>query len=79
MIPVMVTFAFSIPAVFTGAMLTENIFAWNGMGQYMVSTINKNDIHGAVAVAAFSSVMTAIGAVLSDLAVVWLDPRVRGS
>ncbi|MDR2974981.1 MAG: ABC transporter permease [Propionibacteriaceae bacterium] len=79
MIPVMVTFAFSIPAVFTGAMLSENIFAWNGMGQYMVQTILKNDINGAVAVAAFSSLMTAIGAVLSDLCVVWLDPRVRVS
>jgi peptide/nickel transport system permease protein len=77
MIPVMVSFAFSIPGIFTGAMLSENIFAWNGMGRYMVTTIYGNDIHGAVAVAAFSSLMVAIGAVLSDLAVVWLDPRVR--
>jgi peptide/nickel transport system permease protein len=79
MIPVMVTLAFSLPGIFTGAVITETIFAWKGMGQYLVETITKNDIHGAVAVAAFSAVMTAFGAVLSDIFVVWLDPRVRVS
>jgi peptide/nickel transport system permease protein len=79
MIPVMVQFAYSLPAVFTGAALTETIFAWNGMGRYLVDTINKNDIHGAVAVAAFAYVVTAVGAMLSDLFVVFLDPRVRVS
>jgi peptide/nickel transport system permease protein len=79
LIPVMVQFAYSLPAVFTGAVLTESIFAWNGMGRYLVETIGGNDVHGAVAVAAFGSLMTAVGAVLSDLFVVWLDPRVRVS
>jgi peptide/nickel transport system permease protein len=79
MIPVMVTLAFSLPGIFTGAVITESIFAWKGMGQYLVQTISKNDVHGAVAVAAFSAVMTAFGAVLSDIFVVWLDPRVRVS
>ncbi|MCL1840205.1 MAG: ABC transporter permease [Propionibacteriaceae bacterium] len=79
MIPVMVSLAFSIPGIFTGAVLTESIFAWNGMGNYLVSTIGNNDINGATAVAAFAALMTAIGAVLSDIFVVWLDPRVRVS
>ncbi len=63
----------------TGAVLTESIFGWNGMGKYFTQTIATNDIHGVVAVAAFGAVMTAIGAVLSDIAVVILDPRVRVS
>jgi peptide/nickel transport system permease protein len=49
------------------------------MGQYFIQTIGKNDIHGAVAVAAFGALMTAIGAMLADIAVVALDPRVRVS
>jgi peptide/nickel transport system permease protein len=69
--------AFTVPALFTGAVLTETIFAWEGMGRYFVTTISKNDVHGAVAVAAFGALMTAIGAILADLAVVVLDPRVR--
>ncbi|MGH3779254.1 MAG: ABC transporter permease subunit [Pseudonocardiaceae bacterium] len=55
------------------------MFAWQGMGQYFTQTISKNDIHGAVAVAAFGALMTAIGAILADIAVVALDPRVRVS
>jgi peptide/nickel transport system permease protein len=79
MIPVVTSIAFTIPAIFTGAVITETIFAWQGMGQYFTQTISKNDVHGAVAVAAFGAAMTAIGAILADIAVVALDPRVRVS
>ncbi len=77
LIPVVTSIAFTIPALFTGAVITETIFAWQGMGQYFTQTISKNDVHGAVAVAAFGAAMTAIGAILADIAVVALDPRVR--
>jgi peptide/nickel transport system permease protein len=77
LIPVATSIAFAIPALFTGAVITETIFGWQGMGQYFVTTISKNDVHGAVAVAAFGALMTAVGAILADIAVVALDPRVR--
>lgn len=76
-IPVAVGVAFAVPAVFTGAVITETIFAWEGMGRYFVTSINTNDIYGAVAVAAFGALATAIGAILADVVVVYLDPRVR--
>ncbi|MEN0023953.1 ABC transporter permease [Microbacterium sp. LS_15] len=79
LIPVATQLAFTIPTVFTGAILTETIFGWNGMGKYFVDTIGKNDVHGVVAIAAFGAVLTAIGAILADIAVVVLDPRVRVS
>lgn len=79
LIPVATQVAFSIPSIFTGGILTETIFAWQGMGRYFLTTINGNDIHGVVAVAAFGAVLTAIGALLADIAVVVLDPRVRVS
>lgn len=78
-IPVATTVAFQIPGIFTGAVITETIFAWEGMGRYFTSTIANNDIHGAVATAAFAALLTAIGAVLSDVAIAALDPRVRVS
>lgn len=77
LIPVATSIAFAIPALFTGAVITETIFAWQGMGKYFIDTITKNDVHGAVAVAAFGAAMTAVGAMLADVAVVALDPRVR--
>ena len=71
LIPVATSVAFSVPGIFTGAVMTERIFAWQGMGQYF--------IHGVVVVAAFGAAMTAVSAILADLIVVALDPRVRVS
>ncbi|WP_230206436.1 ABC transporter permease [Microbacterium gorillae] len=79
LIPVVTSVAFSIPGMFTGAVLTETVFQWEGMGRYFITTIAKNDIHGVVAIAAFGALMTAIGAILADIAVVAIDPRVRVS
>uniref|UniRef100_A0AAU3GSR4 ABC transporter permease n=1 Tax=Streptomyces sp. NBC_01401 TaxID=2903854 RepID=A0AAU3GSR4_9ACTN len=79
LIPTATSVAFSIPAIFTGAVITETVFGWNGMGQYFIQTINKNDVHGAVATAAFAAALTAIGAILADIATALLDPRVRVS
>ncbi|OKL50244.1 ABC transporter permease [Boudabousia marimammalium] len=78
-IPVATQVAFSVPGIFAGAILTETIFGWNGMGKYAIQTLAKNDVHGLVASAAFGALMTAIGAILADIAVVALDPRVRVS
>ncbi|WP_130866506.1 ABC transporter permease [Acidipropionibacterium timonense] len=77
LIPTATSVAFSIPAIFTGAVLTESIFGWHGMGEYFSVTLNRNDVHGVVAVAAFGALMTAIGAILADIATAFLDPRVR--
>ena len=79
LIPVATSVAFSVPGIFTGAVMTERIFAWQGMGQYFTQTIARNDVHGVVVVAAFGAAMTAVSAILADLIVVALDPRVRVS
>jgi len=79
LIPTATSVAFSIPAVFTGAIITEWVFGWEGMGRYFTQTISQNNVDGVVAVAAFGAVATAVGAILSDVATVALDPRVRAS
>lgn len=79
LIPVGTLFAFSAAAVFTGATFTETLFGWHGMGEYLITSIGGQDVHGAVAVAAFSAVTVFVGAMLSEILVVVLDPRVRVS
>ena len=78
-IPVATSVAFSIPGIFTGAIMTEKIFAWQGMGDYFITALSHNDIYGTVAVAAFGAFTTAVTAILADITVVILDPRVRVS
>ena len=77
LIPTGTYFAFSVATLFVGATFMEIIFSFHGMGEYGVTTISGQDVHGAVAVAAFSGVCVLAGAVLSDIMVAILDPRVR--
>jgi len=79
MIPTTTLFAFGIASVFVGATFTETLFGWHGMGEYLILALQKNDINGTVAVTAFAAVTYFIGAMLSEIMVVALDPRVRVS
>ena len=77
LIPTGTYFAFTVATLFTGATFMEIIFSFHGMGEYGVSTITQQDVHGAVAVSAFAGVCVLTGAVLADIMVAILDPRVR--
>jgi peptide/nickel transport system permease protein len=77
LIPTGTYFAFTIATLFTGATFMEIIFSFHGMGEYAVTTITQQDVHGAVAVAAFAGVCVLGGAILADIMVAVLDPRVR--
>ena len=79
LIPTAVSVAFSLAGIFTGAVMTEKVFAIHGLGEYFINCINNNNIHGAVAVAAFSGAMTLVGALLADLFAAALDPRIKMS
>ncbi|MFL6026602.1 MAG: ABC transporter permease [Friedmanniella sp.] len=77
LIPTGTYFAFSIATLFTGTTFMEILFSFHGMGEYGVSTITQQDVHGTVAVVAFGGACVLVGAILSDFAVAVLDPRVR--
>lgn len=77
LIPVGTYFAFSVATLFVGSATLEQVFSFKGMGIYGVTTITGQDPHGTVAVTAFAGVCTLTGAILSDIMVAILDPRVR--
>ena len=77
LIPMATFFAFQFGLIITGAIFTERIFNWYGMGYWTVDTITNNDINGIAAVTAFVAVMVLISGVLADIFYAMLDPRVR--
>ncbi|MEO3884421.1 ABC transporter permease [Nonomuraea sp. B5E05] len=79
LIPAATYFAFAFGTMFTGATFTEKIFAWHGMGAWLVDSINQNDVNSVAAVTFFTAVCVLFAAFLSDLLVAALDPRVRVS
>lgn len=79
LVPMATFFAFAVATLFLGATVTEQVFGWHGMGIFGVTSIQGQDINGTTAVVAFSGACTLTGALLSDLLIVVVDPRVRVS
>lgn len=79
LIPMATYFAFALAGLFTGAAITERVYGWHGMGEYSIKAIAEYDINGVAAVVAFSGLCTLTGALLSDVFVALVDPRVRVS
>ncbi|MFC4006196.1 ABC transporter permease [Nonomuraea purpurea] len=79
LIPSATYFAFAFGTMFTGAIFTEKIFAWHGMGAWLVDSINQNDVNSVAAITFFTAVCVLFAAFLSDVLVAALDPRVRVS
>ena len=77
LVPVLTLGGLLFPALVSGAVLVERIFAWPGMGRVMVDAVLRRDyplVGGAVLV---SSLFVVLGTILADLAVAWADPRQR--
>lgn len=77
LIPTATLSTYTIILIFTGAILTENIFGWHGMGEWLVNSIGESDINAVAAIAAFTAVLVLIAGLASDLLIAVLDPRVR--
>jgi peptide/nickel transport system permease protein len=79
LIPMSTYFSYGFLALFTGATFTETIFGWHGMGEWFITSIDKNDINSVVAVNIFAAVVVLASGFLADLLNAALDPRVRHS
>ncbi|AKT51698.1 ABC transporter permease [Arsenicicoccus sp. oral taxon 190] len=79
-IPVAQTIAFAVPSIFAGTFIIETVFAWQGLGRYTLDAITRTqDVNVTVASMAFGGLLFAIGAIIADISVAVVDPRVRVS
>lgn len=76
MIPVVTIIALDFGTLFSGALVTETIFAWPGMGRLTYDAILGNDFNLALVALLFATLVTLVGNFLADVAYVALDPRV---
>ena len=77
LIPMATLFAYSFGALITGATFTEKIFGWHGMGEWLVDSINRQDVYIVVTITVFVGFVVLMSGLLSDIAYAILDPRVR--
>jgi peptide/nickel transport system permease protein len=79
LIPIATLAGLSLPTLFAGALVTESIFNFPGMGLLFWQSAQTSDYPVELAVVLVTAVATVIGNLLADVAYVVLDPRVRYS
>ena len=77
LIPLVTLLAFEIPVLFGGALYTETIFSWPGMGRLFYERAVKGDIPMTMALVLIFSALTIIAMFLADIAYTMLDPRIK--
>src|SRR3970282_1270149 len=77
LLPVVTLLGLSLPALFSGAVFVEAVFAWPGVGRVLVEGVQGRDYPVVMAAPAVSAVLVVAGKLLADALAAWLDPRVR--
>jgi peptide/nickel transport system permease protein len=79
LIPVLTLLGLSLPALFSGAVFIEAIFAWPGVGRVMVEAVGARDYPVIMAATTVSAVLVVAGNLLSEALTAWADPRLRAA
>ncbi|CAA7627987.1 ABC-type dipeptide/oligopeptide/nickel transport system [Candidatus Terasakiella magnetica] len=77
LLPITTIVALEVGGLFSGALITETVFAWPGMGRLIYEAVMGNDFNLALSGLLLATAMTLGGSILADLAYARLDPRVR--
>ena len=75
--PIVTLVALDLGALFAGAVVTETVFAWPGMGRLLRDAALARDINVAMGIVMIGAVAVVIANLLADLAYAALDPRVE--
>jgi peptide/nickel transport system permease protein len=76
-IPIFTLFAVNFAQLISGAVVTETVFAWPGVGRLLVDSIFVRDYTVVQAVVFFSAAFIVAINILVDVTYAWLDPRIR--
>ena len=77
LIPVVTLIALDIPSIFTGALVTEQVFRVPGIGALLIDSISRSDTPVVMAITFIYGILIVIFNLIADLTYSWLDPRVR--
>jgi peptide/nickel transport system permease protein len=77
LIPVVTVIALGVPTIFGGAIITEQVFKVNGLGQLLISAINNNDLPMVQTLTFIFAVLIVLFNLIADVLYGILDPRIR--
>ncbi len=77
LIPVVTIMALQLPVLFGGAVITETVFAWPGMGRLMIASIFNHDFPVVQGIVLIIAILVILANLLADILYTFLDPRIR--
>ena len=77
MLPVLTNIGLEIPFLFTGAIVTETIFSWPGIGNMTIDATRNFDYPVLMGVLLIASTITVLANLLADVAYAFVDPRIK--
>jgi peptide/nickel transport system permease protein len=75
--PVLTLLGLSLPALFSGTVFVEVVFAWPGIGRRLVEAVQARDYPVVMAATVVSAALVVLGNFAADVVVTWVDPRLR--
>jgi peptide/nickel transport system permease protein len=77
MIPVVTVIAMGVPQIFGGAIITEQVFKVNGIGELLISSIQANDVPMVQTLTFIFAALIVLFNLMADILYGILDPRIR--
>lgn len=77
MLPMITIAGLQLPSLLSGALVTETIFAWPGMGRLFLDSINYRDYPVVMGILMFTAFLVLLGNLIADLLYSVVDPRIR--
>jgi len=77
MIPVVTVIALGVPSIFGGAIITEQVFKVNGIGQLLITALFANDLPMVMTLTFIFAVLIVLFNLIADILYGVLDPRIR--
>jgi len=76
-LPIVTLIGLDLPFLFSGAVVTETIFAWPGMGRLFWDAAQDTDIPIIMGILVITAVLVIMFQIITDIAYTFLDPRIR--
>jgi peptide/nickel transport system permease protein len=77
LLPIITNIGLYLPLLLGGAIITETVFSWGGLGYYYITAITSSDYPVIQALSMIGALAVLMANLLTDLAYAWIDPRIR--
>ncbi|HEY1408098.1 MAG TPA: ABC transporter permease, partial [Promineifilum sp.] len=77
LIPLITIVVFQIPGIFSGAILTETVFNYPGMGRLFIDALGRDDWPIVMAILFITAILVVVATLIGDILYTVVDPRIR--